>query len=163
MKNCNEKIEQLEKAIANLKKECLSVRKFKTGDWVCFNHGEYPEYFSQEVWQITCWTYDYNPNGSPMGAIHKSSGMAHSEDCLRYAHPVEIEYHLSKLPFIYNKKAAKYERIEINGDNFKIGDMIDTSQINNFTGKQVITFLLDSGLVSDDGRKTLSLIFEKLK
>lgn len=145
MNNCKEKILKLEKELAELKNECLVDRKFKTGDWVCFNHGEYPEYFSREIWQITHWTYNYNKKGCPMGAIHKSSGIAHDVDCLRFAHQKEIDYHKSKLPFVYNKKMNKYELVEIDGENFKIGDLIDTSKINNFTGKQLITFLLETG------------------
>lgn len=159
---CIEKIEKLEKELAELKNECLVDRKFKTGDWVCFNHGEYPDYFSREVWQITHWSYDYNKKGSPMGIIHKSSRMAHDEDCLRYAHPKEIEYHISKLPFVYNKKMSKYELVEITGEDFKIGNLIDTSIIDNYTGKQLITFLLETGFLNEDGNKYLSSIFEKL-
>ena len=148
--------------MAELKNECSPNRKFKTGDWVCFNHGEYPEYFSREIWQITHWNYQYEKEGAPMGKHHKDPGMAHAQQHLRHAHPKEIEYHKSGLPFIYNHNKKKDELVEIMGEDFKIGDLIDTSKIQNFTGKQIITLLLNTDFVNEKAREQLSSIFEKL-
>ena len=121
-------------------------RTFKTGDWVTYNHyGEYPKHISREPWQITHWSFQYNTKtGSPLGRIHKSAGMAHSEDCLRYAHPDEIEYYKSGLPWIYNKRVGDYEKIEIfDGGHFKIGSIIDSRALTVMNGAQLLTILLE--------------------
>ena len=156
------KIEELEKELSDLKKECSKTeRKFKIGDWVCYNHGEYPEYFSREVGQITHFDYKYRKEGTAYFKHVLFGGWA--DDCLRHAHPKEIEYAKSGLPFIYNKRTNEYELVEINGEDFKIGDLIDTSKINNMSGKEIITFLMDTDMLDREGKKTLSIIFEKLK
>lgn len=160
MENCKEKIEKLEKELAELKNGCLTDRKFKVGDWVCFNHGEYPDYFSREVGQITHFSYEYSTKGIAQFKNAICGGW--DDDCLRLAHPKEIEYAKSGLPFVYNKKMSKYELVEITGENFKIGDLIDTSKIDNYTGKQLITFLLETGFLNEDGNEYLSSIFGKL-
>ncbi len=159
MKECYDKIEELESEIKKLKEKCLSERKFKTGDWVCFNHGEYPEYFSREVWRITHWSYEYNKKGTPLGNIHTNKLGGHDESCLRFAHAEEIKYNQTGLPFIYNKSCGKYELIEINGDDFKIGDLIDTSKIDGLSGKEIITILLE---LKDQAYEHLGTIFNKL-
>jgi hypothetical protein len=161
MKNCKEKIEKLEKQLAELKNKCLTDRQFKVDDWVCFNHGEYPDYFSREVGQITHFSYEYSTKGSAQFKYVVGGGW--SDDCLRFAHPKEIEYAKSELPFIYNKRKKTYELVEINGDDFKIGDLIDTSKVNNISGKEIITLLLETDFINNDGKKYLTQIFEKLK
>jgi hypothetical protein len=161
MKNCKEKIEKLERDLAELKNECLVNRLFKVGDWVCFNHGEYPEHFSREVGQITHFSYEYSTKG--IAQFKHVRGGGWDDDCLRLAHPKEIEYAKSGLPFIYNKRKKEYELVEINGGDFKIGDLIDTSKINNISGKEIITLLLETDFLNNDGKKYLCEIFEKLK
>ena len=39
----------------------------------------------------------------------------------------------------------------------------ETDIVDNFTGKQLITFLLETGFLNEDGNKHLSSIFEKLR
>lgn len=165
MENCKEKNERLENELADLKKECLSGcstdRKFKIGDWVCYNHGEYPDYFSREVGQITHFDYKYNKNGTAQFKYCVGGGW--DDDLLRFAHPKEIEYAKSGLPFIYNRASKKYELVEINGCDFKIGDIFDTSDCNKITGKQLISRLMSTDFLNSEGEKYLSIIFEKLK
>jgi len=158
MENCKERIDELEKELTKLKNEC--ARKFKAGDWVCFNHGEYPGYFSREVGPITHFSYEYDKDGVAQFAHVRGGGWR--DELLRFAHPKEIEYAKSGLPFIFNRKTQQHEIIEINGDDFKIGNLIDTSKINNMTGKEVITLLMDTDFLNDDGKKCLSKIFAKL-
>ena len=161
-KKIEEKIEELEKELDTLKKECSKTeRKFKIGDWVCYNHGEYPEYFSREVGQITHFDYTYSKEGTAYFKFALCGGWA--DNCLRHAHPKEIEYAKTGLPFIYNKRTKEYELVEINGEDFKICDLIDTSMINYMSGKDIITFLMDNNMLEKEGKKTLSIIFEKLK
>lgn len=157
-----ERIEELEKELSNLKKECCEPeRKFKIGDWVCFNHGEYPEHFSREVGQITHFDYTYSKTGTAQFKYVICGGW--DDNSLRYAHPKEIEYAKSGLPFIYNKRTKEYELIEINGEDFKIGNLIDTNKVNNMSGKEIITFLLNTDMVNSEAKKTLLNIFEKLE
>jgi hypothetical protein len=163
-KKIEEKIEELEKELTALKNECSKTktkRKFKVGDWVCFNHGEYPDYFSREVGQITHFDYKYDKEGTAQFKCVMGGGW--SDDLLRHAHPKEIEYAKTGLPFIYNKRTKEYELVEINGEDFKVGDLMDTSKMNNMSGKEIITFLMDTDMLSKEGKKTLSIIFEKLK
>jgi len=142
-------------------------QKFKVGDWVTFNHGEYPDHFSFEPWQITHFNYDYYKEGSPMGRTHKSSGMAHNSQYLRYAHPKEIEYYLSGFPKLYNKKTKGYDLIEVFDQyNFKIGDLDTSVRIG---GKQLIKFLLETNynhgdieFLSKEGKEIFSKILLKM-
>lgn len=161
-KDIKKEIEKLEKEIQKLKNDCAETqeRKFKIGDWVCFNHGEYPEHFSREVGQITHLDYTYNSKG--IFVFEHTRGGGWRDDCLRHAHPKEIEYKKSGLPFIFNKAKGDYYRVEINGSDFKIGDLIDTTKINNMSGKEIITLLMGTNFLNDDGKKYLSNIFEKL-
>ena len=63
----------------------------------CYNLGEYPEYLSKDVWQITHWDSTNNAVGDgEIGGWY--------DEYLRFAHPVEIEYKKSGLPYVYNKK-----------------------------------------------------------
>lgn len=156
------KIEKLEKEIQELKESCQdSGRKFKTGDWVCFNHGEYPEYFSTQPWQITHWSYVYDKKGIPLGRIHQDPGQGHDEKFLRYAHPDEIEYYKSGLPLIklLDKGGVKKVALHENNTHFSIGDVIDTRNLSSLKPKQLLQFILELTRV---GRQDLSKIYEKL-
>lgn len=166
MGNCKEEILKLEKKIQDLKEQCkieedANKHKFKIGDWVCFNHGEYPNYICREPWQITNWSYEYSSRGTPIGRVHSSPGMAHDECHLRYAHPDEISYYLSGLPYIFNKKTRTHDTIDIIGNNFKIGEF-DTRDLHRMNGKELISFILDLSLI-DDNKNILFKIFEKMK
>ncbi len=161
MKDYKEKIEELEKKIAELKNECLTDRRFKVGDWVCFNHGDYPEYFSKEVGQITHFSYKYSKKG--VAQFKHILGGGWDDESLRFAHPKEIEYAKSGLPVIFNKRKQEYELVEINDEDFRIGDLIDTSKISNMSGKEIITLLLETDFLNGNGKKHLTNIFEKLK
>jgi len=147
-------------------------RKFKTGDWVCFNHGDYPEYFTQDPWQITHWTFHtFEQKGSPMGRIHKTTGMSHSESFLRLAHPEEVAYYQAGLPHIYSKEKLGYDRVQISCDrkHFTIGNTFNSIEfINNVynsrnNARYLITLLLDTGWIKDDAQVMLSKIHENLK
>ena len=157
----------LEKQIEeDIKHPPLPKQRFNIGDWVTFNHGEYPDHFSFEPWQITHFSYQYSKEGSPMGRIHKSAGMAHSSDCLRYAHPKEIEYYLSGFPKLYNRKKEDYDLVEVGQYNFKIGDFDTSKGIN---GKELLTFLIETNydygeteFLSPKGKEIFSKIILKM-
>jgi hypothetical protein len=161
-KDCIERISKLEDELVQLR-ECVdNERTFKTGDWVCFNHGEYPEHICREPWMITHWSYEYYANGHPQGRIHNSPKSGHEESCLRYAHPDEIEYYKSGLPYIYHKGLQEYLKVELlDGDtHFKIGDIIDTRTLSKLSPKELVGFLLG---ISENKYEYLSTIMEKLK
>ncbi len=162
-KECNEKIERLEREIKELKESCKPERKFKVGDWVCFNHGEYPEYFSEKVGKITHFSYKYSDEGIAQFKHAICGGW--DDDCLRHAHPEEIKYAKSNLPFIYNNKTKKTERVFIDGDHFRIGESFDTKKIskNKMSGKEIISYLLEANLLSDSATKDLQSILENMK
>lgn len=162
MENYQQRIEKLERELLQLKNDCIqNKRKFKIGDWVCFNHGEYPEYFSKEVGQITHFDYKYDSKGiAQFKWVH---GGGWDDEYLRFAHQEEIEYAKSELPFFYNVREKKYERVQITGENFKIGNLIDTSDFKNLNGKKIISFLMETDFMNSKGKEILSKIFEKLK
>jgi hypothetical protein len=163
-KICEQEIQRLELGIEKLRKLCLKnndqPRKFKIGDWVCYNHGEYPGYFSREVAPITHISYQYDKEG--IFQTKYSVGGGHEDRYLRFAHPDEIAYSKTGLPFVYNKKKEEYELIEIKDGYFKIGDLIDSRVFSSMTPKKFITFLMDTNFLNQEGLKILSTIYEKL-
>lgn len=159
-KSYKQKIFELEQQIQVLKNQELEERTYKIGDFVCYNHGEYPDYFSQDVFQITHYDYILSKKGSPAG--HRS-GSSWDEKLLRFAHPEEIKYFKKNLPFIFNNSKQKYELVEIFGEHFKIGTLLDTRNLKNLNGKQFLTTFLETNMLSSSGKEYLTKIFNNLK
>jgi hypothetical protein len=159
-KSYKQKIFELEQQIQILKNEELENRTFKIGDFVCYNHGEYPDYFSQDIFQITHYDYSYSKKGFPAG--HRS-GASWDDKFLRFAHSDEIKYFKKNLPFIFNNSKQKYEIVEVFEKDFKIGSLLDTRNLKNLNGKQLLTVLFETNMLSNSGKEYLTKIFNNLQ
>ena len=71
------------------------MTKFKKGEWICYNQGEYPDHIAVDSFMVTGKTKFGNAAGAinynASGGVPKPSICCWRDELLRYAHPKEIE------------------------------------------------------------------------